>query len=40
MDAALALHLRGVGYDAATGEVAAPKAVPAQEITGCGVTCS
>jgi hemerythrin-like metal-binding protein len=41
MDAALALHLRGVGYDAATGEVAAPQALPAQEITGCGgVTCS
>lgn len=36
MDAALALHLRGVGYDVATGEVSAPAAMPATEISGCG----
>jgi hemerythrin-like metal-binding protein len=41
MDAALALHLRGVGYDAATGEVRSPDALPAMEISGCGgATCS
>lgn len=36
MDAALALHLRGVGYDPRTGEVAHPEALPAAAITGCG----
>jgi hemerythrin-like metal-binding protein len=36
MDAALALHLRGVGYDAATGVVNMPHALPASEIRGCG----
>lgn len=36
MDAALALHLRGVGYDAASGEVRLPQALPAAAITGCG----
>lgn len=36
MDAALALHLRRVGYDPATGIVAAPEALPQAEITGCG----
>ena len=41
MDAALALHLRGVGYDACTGEVRAPQRLPAQAITGCaGASCS
>jgi hypothetical protein len=41
MDAALALHLRGVGYDAATGEVREPDRLPAMEISGCGgATCS
>ncbi|MEP7294629.1 MAG: hemerythrin domain-containing protein [Burkholderiales bacterium] len=41
MDAALALHLRGVGYDAASGIVAMPEALPAEAITGCGsVACS
>lgn len=41
MDAALALHLRGVGYDAASGEVRQPQALPATEISGCGgATCS
>ncbi len=41
MDAALALHLRGVGYDADSGEVRKPEAIPAAEISGCGgATCS
>ncbi len=36
MDAALALHLRGVGYDPATGIVHAPQALPQEVIHGCG----
>ena len=41
MDAGLALHLRSVGHDPASGQVANPAALPAQEITGCGsVACS
>ena len=36
MDAALALHLRGVGYDAATGIVHMPEALPAEAMHGCG----
>jgi hemerythrin-like metal-binding protein len=41
MDAALALHLRGVGYDPATGEVLEPARLPAEEIAGCGgASCS
>lgn len=41
MDAALALHLRGVGYDPATGIVHSPKALPAEVIHGCGgASCS
>jgi hemerythrin-like metal-binding protein len=41
MDAALALHLRSVGYDPVTGEVQLPAAVPTQAIHGCGGnTCS
>lgn len=41
MDAALALHLRGVGYDPETGEVLEPSKVPVEAISGCGgVTCS
>jgi hemerythrin-like metal-binding protein len=41
MDAALALHLRQVGYDADTGVVNAPDALPRQAIHGCGgATCS
>ena len=36
MDAALALHLRGVGYDAATGQVLRPEALPIDAISGCG----
>lgn len=40
MDAALALHLRTVGYDARSGAVLNPAALPAQPITGCGGACS
>ena len=35
MDAALALHLRNVGYDEQTGVVLMPQALPAEEIEGC-----
>jgi hemerythrin-like metal-binding protein len=41
MDAALALHLRRVGYDMATGVVNMPDALPAEEIHGCAsAACS
>ncbi len=40
MDAALALHLRGVGYDAATGQVLRPQALPLDPISGCGGSCA
>jgi hemerythrin-like metal-binding protein len=40
MDAALALHLRRVGYDPLTGVVSAPEALPATELHGCGDSCS
>jgi hemerythrin-like metal-binding protein len=41
MDAALALHLRNVGYDPITGQVTLPHALPAGTIHGCGgSTCS
>jgi len=41
MDAALALHLRRVGFDPATGTVHAPDALPQALIHGCGgATCS
>lgn len=36
MDAALALHLRSVGYDPATGIVHAPQGLPQEVIHGCG----
>ena len=36
MDAALALHLRRVGFDPLTGMVNAPEALPAEMIQGCG----
>lgn len=36
MDAALALHLRRVGFDAVTGQVHAPDALPEGLIHGCG----
>ena len=41
MDAALALHLRRVGFDGATGVVHAPQALPGGLIQGCGsASCS
>lgn len=41
MDAGLAMHLRSVGHDPATGQVARPDALPRSEITGCGsLSCS
>jgi hemerythrin-like metal-binding protein len=41
MDAALALHLRSVGLDPATGLVGMPQALPENAIHGCGgVSCS
>ena len=40
MDASLALHLRRVGFDPATGVVHAPDALPAELIQGCGSTHS
>lgn len=40
MDAALALHLRRVGYDPISGRVLSPDALPAAEIHGCGGACS
>ena len=36
MDAALALHLRSVGFDPLTGELTSPASLPAAPITGCG----
>jgi len=39
MDAALALHLRRVGFDPVTGQVHAPEALPAELIHGCGGHC-
>jgi len=35
MDAALALHLRSVGYDEQTGLIRLPQALPQQKIEGC-----
>lgn len=41
MDAALALHLRRVGFDPVSGVVHAPHALPGELIQGCGgSTCS
>jgi hemerythrin len=41
MDAALALHLRNVGYDPVSGHVNLPQALPEQAIEGChSTTCS
>lgn len=39
MDAALALHLRRVGFDPLTGRLLAPQELPEQLITGCGGAC-
>lgn len=35
MDAALALHLRSVGYDEQTGEIHLPQAMPVEVLEGC-----
>jgi len=41
MDAALALHLRSVGFDPLTGRVDQPARLPAAAISGCGsASCS
>lgn len=41
MDAALALHLRSVGFDPVTGLVTKPERLPAEAISGCGsMACS
>jgi hemerythrin-like metal-binding protein len=41
MDASLALHLLGVGYDPYTGLVSRPEALPAEAISSCGgVDCT
>lgn len=41
MDAALALHLRSVGYDPLTGHLGQPDLLPQEAIQGCGgSTCS
>jgi hemerythrin-like metal-binding protein len=41
MDAALALHLRGLGLDMTSGALAHPERLPKAEITGCGsAACS
>lgn len=41
MDAALALHLRRLGFNAATGVVNAPEALPQGLVHGCGsASCS
>lgn len=39
MDAALALHLKSMGFDPATHQVAREATLPAAPITGCGGTC-
>lgn len=39
MDAALALHLKGMGFDPDTGTVLHEDRLPAQAITGCGGAC-
>jgi len=39
MDAALALHLRNVGFDPLTGAVAHQERLPTEAITGCGGSC-
>lgn len=41
MDAALALHLRGIGFDPLTGIVHMPQSLPRETIHGCGgASCS
>ena len=40
MDASLALHMKSMGYDPETGQLARPEQLPAQAISGCGGACS
>jgi len=41
MDAALALHLRNVGYNDQTGEILLPQLLPTEDIEGChGTSCT
>ncbi len=41
MDAALALHLRGIGFDPESGVVHMPQSLPVETIHGCGgASCS
>lgn len=40
MDSSLAAHLREVGFDPETAQLALPEALPAQVIHGCGGACS
>jgi len=40
MDFGLALHLKSMGYDPETGELAKPELLPEQAISGCGGSCS
>jgi hemerythrin-like metal-binding protein len=39
MDFGLALHLKSMGYDPESGQLAHPDRQPAQAITGCGGQC-
>ncbi len=39
MDFGLALHLKNLGYDPATGVVGQPEALPTEAISGCGGAC-
>ncbi|WP_027014538.1 hemerythrin domain-containing protein [Comamonas composti] len=39
MDAALALHLRSIGFDVESGSMAFPEVLPQELITGCGGAC-
>jgi hemerythrin-like metal-binding protein len=39
MDFGLALHLKSLGYDPATGELRQPEALPKEAISGCGGAC-
>lgn len=39
MDMGLALHLKSMGYEPATGTISQPASLPKQAISGCGGTC-
>lgn len=40
MDFGLALHLKSVGFDPMTGQLAQPEALPKEAISGCGGACA